>query len=85
MLLAPPGASEISGNEVIRAPASANIDPGRGGTYQITVEIKRVQTARLIAARIWLNSLQCVLAYKKGRFYCAVVPPKSNGAPRLVV
>jgi hypothetical protein len=84
-MLAPPGASEISGNKVIRAPASANIDPGRGGTYQITVEIKRVQTAQLIAARIWLNSLQCVFAYKKRCFYCAIVPPKSNGAPRLVV
>jgi hypothetical protein len=64
-MLAPPDASEISGNKIIRAPASANIDPGGGGTYQVTIEIKRVQTTQLIAARIWLNSPQCVFAYKK--------------------
>jgi hypothetical protein len=61
----PPGASKIGGNKIIRAPASANIDPRRGGTYQITIEIKRIQKAGLIAARIRLNSPQCVFAYKK--------------------
>jgi hypothetical protein len=60
-----PGVSKISGNKIIRAPASANIDPCRGGTYQITIAIERVQKARLIGARIWLNSPQRVLAYKK--------------------
>jgi hypothetical protein len=57
--------SKISGNKIVRAPASANIDPGRGGTYQITIAIERVQKARLIGARIWLNSPQCIFAYKK--------------------
>jgi hypothetical protein len=63
--LAPPGASKIGGNKVIRTPASANIDPRRGGTYQITIEIKSIQKAQLIAARIWLNSPQCVFAYEE--------------------
>jgi hypothetical protein len=59
------GVSKISGNKIIRAPASANIDPGRGGTYQITIAIERVQKAQLIGSRIWLNSPQRVFAYKK--------------------
>jgi hypothetical protein len=60
-----PCISEISGNQIIGAPASANIDPSCGGTYQITIAIERVQKAQLIGARIWLNSPQCVFAYKK--------------------
>jgi hypothetical protein len=59
------GVSKISGNQIIRAPASADIDPGCGGTYQITIAIERVQEAQLIGARIWLNSPQSVFAYKK--------------------
>jgi hypothetical protein len=59
------GVSKISGNKIIRAPASANIDPGRGGTYQIAIAIERVQKAQLIGTRIWLNSPQCLFAYKK--------------------
>jgi hypothetical protein len=35
--------SETGGDQIIRASASANIDPGRGGTYQITIAIERVQ------------------------------------------
>jgi hypothetical protein len=60
-----PSASKISGNQIIRAPASANIDPGCGGAYQITIAIERVQKAQLIGTRIWLNSPQCFFAYKK--------------------
>jgi hypothetical protein len=59
------GASKIGGNKIIRAPAPTNIDSGRGGAYQITIAIERVQTARLIGARIWLNSPQCVFADEK--------------------
>jgi hypothetical protein len=59
------GVSKISGNKIIRAPASANIDPGRGGTYQITITIERVQKVQLVGARIRLNSPQCVFADKK--------------------
>jgi hypothetical protein len=60
-----PGASKISGNKIIRAPAPANVDPGRGGAYQITIAVERVQKAQLIGARIWLNSSQRIFAYKK--------------------
>ena len=38
--------SKIGGDQIVRTPASANIDLGSGGTYQITVGIKRVQKAR---------------------------------------
>jgi hypothetical protein len=57
--------SKISGNQIIRTPASANIDFGSGGTYQIAVEIERVQKTRLIWAGTWLNPRQCVFVYKK--------------------
>jgi hypothetical protein len=45
-----------SGNQIIRAAASTNIDLSCGGTYQIAVGIKRFQKARLIGAGVWLNS-----------------------------
>jgi hypothetical protein len=57
--------SKICGNQIIRTSASANIELSRGGTYQITVGIERVQKARLIGAGIWLNSPQSIFAYKK--------------------
>jgi hypothetical protein len=44
--------SEIGGNQIIRAPTSPNIDLGCGGTYQITVEIERVQKARLVGTGV---------------------------------
>jgi hypothetical protein len=47
--------SKISGNQIIRTSASANINLGRGGTYQITVGIERVQKARFIGAGIWFG------------------------------
>ncbi len=55
----------MSGNQIIRSPASANIDFGRGGTYQITIAIERVQESRRIGAGIWLNALQCIFVYEK--------------------
>jgi len=57
--------SEIGGNQIIRTSASANIDPGGSGAYQITVGIERIQKARLIGARIRLNSLQGIFVYEK--------------------
>jgi hypothetical protein len=57
--------SKIGGNQIIRAPASANIEFGCSGTYQITVGIKHFQKARLIGAGVWLNSPQCIFAYKE--------------------
>jgi hypothetical protein len=46
----------MSGDQIIGTSASANIDPGRGGTYQVTVGIERVQKTRLVEAGIRLNS-----------------------------
>ena len=57
--------SKISGNQIVRPSAAANIDPGRGGTYQITVAIERVQKTRLIGAGIRLNSPQCIFLDKE--------------------
>jgi len=57
--------SKISGDQIIGTSASADIELGCGGTYQITVGIERVQKARLIGAGIWLNSLQRIFVYKK--------------------
>ncbi|SRR6266480_7976046 len=47
--------SKISGNQIIRTPASANVDLGSGGAYQISVGIERAQKTRVIGAGIWLN------------------------------
>jgi hypothetical protein len=49
--------SKTSGDQIIGTSASTNIDPGCGGTYQITVGIEHVQKARLVEAGIWLNPL----------------------------
>jgi hypothetical protein len=57
--------SKIGGDQVVRTSASANVNPGSGGTYQITVGIERVQKTRLVGARIWLNSPQCFFVYEK--------------------
>jgi hypothetical protein len=56
---------KIGRNQIIRTSASANIDPGCGGTYQIAVGIEGAQKARLIGAGIWLNSPQCIFVYEK--------------------
>jgi hypothetical protein len=58
-------ASEISGNQIVRTPAPANIEPGSGGTYPITVGIERVQKTGFIWPGTWLNPRQCVFLYKK--------------------
>ena len=68
-----------------KSPASANIEFGCSGTYQITVGIKHFQKARLIGSGVWLNSPQCIFAYKERSFYSAIVSPKSYGTPCLVV
>ena len=47
--------SKTSGDQIIGASASSHIDPGCGGTYQITVGIEGLQKTRLVEAGIWLN------------------------------
>jgi hypothetical protein len=56
---------EMSGSQVVRTSASADVNLRRGGAYQITVAIERTQKARLIGAGIRLNSSQGVFAYEK--------------------
>jgi hypothetical protein len=51
--------SEIGGNQIVRTPASADIYPGRGSAYQITVRIEYFQKARLVGAGIRFNPPQC--------------------------
>jgi hypothetical protein len=57
--------SKISGNQIVRTSAAANIDLGGCGTDQITVAIERVQEPRLIGAGIGLNSPQRIFLYEK--------------------
>lgn len=75
----------MSGNQIVRTSASADIDLRCGGAYQITVAIERTQKARFIGAGVRLNSSQGVFAYEECRFHGAVVSPKSHGAPGLVI
>jgi hypothetical protein len=56
---------KICSNQIIRASASANIEPGCRGTYQITVGIECDQKARLIGGCIRFNSHQCLLIDEK--------------------
>jgi hypothetical protein len=57
--------SKISGDQIVRTPAAANVHLGSGGTYQITVGIERVQETRFIGASIRLNSRQRGFVYEK--------------------
>ena len=61
----PPISLEMSGNQIVRTSASADVDLRRGGAYQITVAIERTQKARLIGAGVRLNSSQRVFAYEE--------------------
>lgn len=57
--------SKISGNQIIRTLAAADVHPGSGRTYQIAVDVEGVQKTRLIEAGIGLNSPQRLFGYKK--------------------
>jgi hypothetical protein len=57
--------SKISGNQIVRTSAAANIDLGGCGTDQITVAIERIQKARLIGTGIRLNSPQRIFLDKE--------------------
>lgn len=56
---------KISGDQIIGAPAAADVHLCGGRTYHITIEIKRGQEARFIAASIRFESLQRVFLYEK--------------------
>ena len=77
--------SKISGDQIVRASAAADVHLGSGGTYQVTIGIERVQKTRLIVTSDWLNSLERIFVYEKRCLNGAVVSPKSHGAPRAVI
>ena len=54
------------GDQVVRTPASANINLGSRGAYQVTVGIERVQKTGLVGAGIWLDVPQRGLVYEEG-------------------
>jgi hypothetical protein len=78
-------ASEIMGDQVVRTPASANINLGGSSAYPVTVGIERVQKTGLVGASIWLDVPQRGLVYEEGRLHRAVMSPKPYGMPRSVV
>jgi hypothetical protein len=57
--------SKISGDQIIRTPAAADVHPGSCGAYQIAIGIERVQETRFIGVSIWLNSPQRAFIYEK--------------------
>jgi hypothetical protein len=76
---------KISGDEIVRTPASADVDPGSSGAYPIAIGIERVQKPRFIGTGIWLNAPQRAFVYEKRCLYRAIVSPKSHGMPRSVI
>ena len=56
---------KMSGNQIVRTSAAADVDLRCGGTYQITVGIERIQKTRLVGVGIRLDSSQCVFGYEK--------------------
>ena len=78
-------ASEIGGDQIVGAPASANIDPGSSGTDHITIGIEGAQETRFIGTGIRLNSSQRTFVDKERCLDRAVVPPKSHGVASLVI
>ena len=58
-------ASEIGGDQIVGAPASANIDPGSGGTDHITIGIEGAQKTGFVEAGIRLNSPPRTIVDKK--------------------
>ena len=77
--------SKICGDQIVRSPASTDVNLRSRRAYHITVAIERVQEAGLVEAGIWLNSPQCALLYEECRFQRTVVPPKPHGSPGLVI
>src|SRR6476660_7080758 len=76
---------KISGDQVIRTSASANIEFGRGGTYQVPIGIERAQKARFIEAGIGLDAPQRIFVYEKRCFNGAIVSPKTHGTSCQVI
>src|SRR6201995_4601343 len=73
------------GDQVVRTPASANINLGGSSAYQVTVGIERVQETGLVGAGIRLNTPQRGLVYEEGCLHRAIISPKPHSMPRSVV
>jgi hypothetical protein len=57
--------SKIRGDQIVRTPAAADVHPGSGGTYRITIGIECVQETRFIGVSVRLKSPQRVFLYEK--------------------
>jgi hypothetical protein len=57
--------SKISGDQIIRTPAAADVHASSGGAYQITVGVERVQETRFVGASIRLKSPQRAFVYEE--------------------
>ena len=57
--------SKICGDQIVRTPASTDVNLRSRRAYHITVAIERVQETGLVGAGIWLNSPQCALVYEE--------------------
>jgi hypothetical protein len=77
--------SKIRSDQVVRSPASTDVNLRSRRAYHITVAIERVQEAGLVGAGIRLNSPQSALVYEERGFQRAVVPPEPHGSPGLVI
>ena len=80
-----PNASKICCEQVVGAPAAADILPGRSGTYQVAVGIERDQKSRFAGMGTRLNPLQCVFVDEERGLDGAVVSPEPHGMPRPVI
>lgn len=77
--------SKISGDQIVRTPAAANVDLGSGGANPITVGIERLQKTRLIRTGIGLDAPQRAFVYEERCLYRAIVSPKSHGMPCSII
>jgi hypothetical protein len=77
--------SKICSDQIVRSPASTDVNLRSRRAYHITVAIERVQEAGLVGAGIRLNSPQSALVYEERGFQRAVVPPEPHGSPGLVI
>jgi len=53
--------SKICSDQIVRSPASTDVNLRSRRAYHIAVAIERVQETGLVGAGIWLNSPQCAL------------------------
>jgi hypothetical protein len=80
-----PNASKICCEQVVGAPAAADILPGRSRTYQVAVGIERDQKSRFAGTGARLNPLQCVFVDEERGLDGAVVSPEPHGMPRPII